>query len=94
MNFCWGHSGTKVRCESRLFSRGKTPEFTKMGEIHELLVLALSWLWFAGATPEKISATATKIMFPQVFQCCRTVARFTHITRVWRRFFFRALFWP
>ena len=30
----------------------KTPEFTKMGEIHELFVLALSLVWFAGATPE------------------------------------------
>ena len=52
MNFSRGHSGTKVRCESRLFSQGKTPEFTKMGEIHELFVLALSLVWFAGATPE------------------------------------------
>ena len=34
------------------FSQGKTPEFTKMGEIHELFVLALSLAWFAGATPE------------------------------------------
>ena len=40
------------RCESCLFSYGKTPEFTKMGEIHELFVLALSLVWFAGATPE------------------------------------------
>ena len=45
MNFSQGHSGTKVQCESCLFSQGKTPEFTKMGEIHELFV--------AGATPEK-----------------------------------------
>ena len=30
----------------------KTPEFTKVGEIHELFVLALSLVWFAGATPE------------------------------------------
>ena len=30
----------------------KTPEFTKIGEIHELFVLALSLVWFAGATPE------------------------------------------
>ena len=42
----------KVRCESCLFSQGKTPEFTKMGEIHELFVLALSFVWFAGATPD------------------------------------------
>ena len=28
-------------CESRLFSQGKTPELTKMGENHELFVLAL-----------------------------------------------------
>ena len=43
MNFSQGHSGTKVQCESCLFSQGKTPEFTKNGEIHELSVLAL---WF------------------------------------------------
>ena len=42
MNFTQGHSGTKVQCESCLFSQGKTPEFTKMGEIHELFVLPLS----------------------------------------------------
>ena len=30
----------------------KTPEVTQMGEIHELLVLALSLVWFAGVTPE------------------------------------------
>ena len=30
----------------------KTPEFTKMSEIHELFVLALSLVWFAGATPD------------------------------------------
>ena len=51
-NFSQGHSGTKVRCESRLSSRGKTPELTKMGQIHELFVLALSLVWFAAATPE------------------------------------------
>ena len=54
MNFSQGHSGTKVQCESCLFSQGKTPEFTKMGEIHELFVLGLFLVWFAGATPEKI----------------------------------------
>ena len=52
MNFSRGHSGTKIRCESRLFSHGETPEFTKMGEIHELFVSALSLVWFAGATPD------------------------------------------
>ena len=54
MNFSQGHSGTKVQCESCLFSQGKTPEFTKMGEIHELFVLALSLVWFAESTPESI----------------------------------------
>ena len=29
MNFSQGHSGTKVQCESCLFSQGKTPEFTQ-----------------------------------------------------------------
>ena len=52
MSFSQGQSGTKVQFESCLFSQGKTPEFTKMGEIHELFVLALSLVWFAGATPE------------------------------------------
>ena len=52
MNFSQGHSGTKVRCESRLFSQGQTPEFTKMGKIHELFVLALLLVWFAGVTPD------------------------------------------
>ena len=52
MNFSQRHSGTKVRYESRLFSQGKTPEFTKMGKIHELFVLALALVWFAGATPD------------------------------------------
>ena len=52
MNLSQGHSGTKVQCESCLFSQGNTPEFTKMREIHELFVLALSLVWFAGATPD------------------------------------------
>ena len=30
----------------------KIPEFTNMGKIHELFVLALSLVWFAGATSE------------------------------------------
>ena len=36
------------------FPKEKTPEFTKIGEIHELFVLALSLVWFAGATPHFI----------------------------------------
>ena len=57
MNFSQGHSGTKIQCESCLFSYGKTPEFTEMGEIHELFVLALSLDWFAGATPENLQTS-------------------------------------
>ena len=52
MNFSGGHSGTKVQCESCLFSQGKTTEFRKMGEIHALFVLALFLVWFAGVTPD------------------------------------------
>ena len=52
MNFSQRHSGTEIQCESCLFSSGKTPEFTKMGEIHEIFVLAQSLVWFAGATPD------------------------------------------
>ena len=56
MNFSQGHSGTKVQCESCLFSQGKTRKkhqnSQKWGEIHELFVLPLSLVWFAGATPD------------------------------------------
>ena len=51
MNFSRRHTGTEVRCESRLFSQGKTPEFTKMGEIHKLFVLALSQAVLHGVPP-------------------------------------------
>ena len=34
------------------FPKEQTPEFTKKGEIHEPFVLALSLVWFAGATPD------------------------------------------
>ena len=51
-------------CESRLFSQGKTPEFTKTGEIHELFVLALFLVWFAGATPEVMNFLTTE--FPAI----------------------------
>ena len=37
-------------------SQGKAPEFTKMAEIHELFVLALSLVWFARATPDSRSS--------------------------------------
>ena len=53
MNFSQGHSGTKVRYVNRAcFLRKNTRILTKMGEIHELFVLALSLVWFAGATPD------------------------------------------
>ena len=42
------------------FPKKKTPEFTKMGEIHELFVLAVSLVWFAGATPESRGKIAYK----------------------------------
>ena len=64
MNFSQGHSGTKIQCESSFFLlRKNTPEFTKMGEIHELFVLALSLVWFAGATPEQNRFQAGGVFF-------------------------------
>ena len=39
---------TYVGRSTALFSQGKTHEFTKKGEIHELFVLALFLVWFAG----------------------------------------------
>ena len=65
MNFSQGHSGTKVQCESCLFSQGKAPEFTKKGEIHELFVLALSLVWFARATPDSISLKGPVLELPE-----------------------------
>ena len=61
MNFSQGHSGTKVRYVNRAcFPKEKQARFTKIGEIHELFVLALSLVWFAGATPEKTFYQAPK----------------------------------
>ena len=52
MKFAQGHSGTKVRDVNRAcFPKGKHQNSQKMGESHELFVLALSLVWFAGATP-------------------------------------------
>ena len=48
MNFSWGQTGTKVRCESRVFSQGKTPEFTKMGEFMNFSFWPLLWFGLAG----------------------------------------------
>ena len=83
MNFSRGHSGTKVQCESCLFSQGKTPESTKMGEIHELFVLALSLVWFAGATSELSSAILASLScnkltcraLSKVSRCCSATVR-------------------
>ena len=37
-----------------------------MGEIHELFVLALSLVWFAGATPEIMLFSYVRIWAPMV----------------------------
>ena len=44
----------KFNVNRACFLQRKTPEFTKMGEIHELFVLALLniLVWFARATPD------------------------------------------
>ena len=53
MSFSQGHSGTKVQYVNRAcFPKENTRIHTKTGEIHELFVLALSLVWFAGATPD------------------------------------------
>ena len=53
MNFSRVIPEQKFNVNRACFPKKKTPEFTKMGEIHELFVLALSLVWFAGATPKK-----------------------------------------
>ena len=52
MNFSQGMPKQKFNVNCACFPKEKRPEFTKMGEIHELFVLALSLVWFAGATPD------------------------------------------
>ena len=54
MNFSQGHSGKKKFNVNRAcFPKDKHQNSQyKKGEIHELFVLALSLVWFAGATPE------------------------------------------
>ena len=53
MNFPGGIPEQKFNVNRACFPKENTPGFIKMGEIHELFVLALSLVWFAGATPEK-----------------------------------------
>ena len=62
MNFSQGHSGTKVRYVNRACFPKETHTriFTKIGEIHELFVLALSLVWFSGAAPESFEAIFQK----------------------------------
>ena len=50
----------------RVFLRKNTRIHTKMGEIHELFILALSLVWFAGATPERPIRSEGS---PLVFYC-------------------------
>ena len=50
-----------------VFLRKKTPELTKMGEIHELFVLALSLVWFAGATPDAAKGGRSLFSVPVTF---------------------------
>ena len=53
MNFPQGHSGTEVRFVNRACFPKEKHQNSQMDEIHELFVLALSLVWFAGATPDK-----------------------------------------
>ena len=69
MNFSQGHSGTKVQFVNRArFPKEKnTRSHTKMGEIHELFVLALFLVWFAGATPDgRPSSRKWPFLTPQI----------------------------
>ena len=53
MNFSQGHSGTKVQCESCLFSQAKTHQNSqKWAKFMNSSFWALALVWFAGATPD------------------------------------------
>ena len=48
MNFSQRHSGTKVQCESCLFSQGKTPEFTKRAKFMNFSFWPFLWFGLLG----------------------------------------------
>ena len=87
MNFSQGHSGTKVRCVNRAcFPKEKHQNFCeKMGEIHELFVLALSLVWFAAGRllitfvgkkwPEKSSSANRGLPLPLGRGVCETKSK-------------------
>ena len=62
MNFSQGHSGTKVQCESRLFSQEKNTRIHKNGRNSWTFRFGLSLVWFAGATPETFSMHVLLLM--------------------------------
>ena len=71
------------------FPKENPPEFTKMGEIHELVVLALSLVWFAGATPDFLSLLGLSRFFwdfpnicPGIFRTCPFQEIIAHIGEV------------
>ena len=53
MNFSQGVPEQKFNVNRACFPKENTRIHIKMGEIHELFVLALSLVWFAGATPQR-----------------------------------------
>ena len=63
MKFSQGHSRAKFNVNRACFPKEKHQNSQKMGEIHELFVLALSLIWFAGATPEKIAKNQSRLKF-------------------------------
>ena len=74
--------GTKVQFVNRAcFPKEKTPEFTKMGEIHELFVLALALVWFAGATPEDRYHLSFWRFFSRFYSTFRPNVGAVHVAR-------------
>ena len=70
MNFSQGHSGAKFNVNRACFPRKNTRIHTKMGEIHELFVLALFLVWFAGATPDFFRIESNIFEDSPVLQTC------------------------
>ena len=74
MNFSQGHSGTKVPFVNRACFLRKNTRIHKKGEIHDLFVLALSLVWFAGATPDiKQSTREFAILSIQVLRDTKSI---------------------
>ena len=76
VNFSRGHSGTKIHVNRACFPKENTRIHTNGRNSYELFVLALSLVWFAGATPEECDYTNSCL---ESYFCCHATIAITWI---------------